>query len=105
MNTCAILAVKTVKNTDSNALFSCITATTESLILGVNSFKRDFDNRTICEHFCRGGTAGGRGELGLAPENYTRAIRPDYYNFASYGPDLLFIDFTTFMCSLYTPLF
>ena len=44
----AIMEVKTIKNTDINALFSSITATTESLILGVNGFKRDFESRTIC---------------------------------------------------------
>ena len=44
----AIMEVKTIKNMDSNALFSSITATTESLKLGVNGFKRDFESRTIC---------------------------------------------------------
>ena len=86
MNTRAITAAKTIKNADSNALFSNVTATTESLKLGVNGFKWDFESRTMLT-FCRGGAAGGGGELGRTPEHYAHAIQPDHYKFASYGPE------------------
>ena len=76
MNTCAIMVVKTIKNTYSNASFSSVTAATESLGLSDNGFKRpkkQFESSNILELGYQA-ACGGRGG-GHAPEHYAHALR------------------------------
>ena len=83
MNTHAITVAITIKNTDSNASFSSVTAATEPYRFSDNCCSEQ--NRLLL--FSSGGGEGRRG----IPQNILRAlcatIRPDHFKFASYRPE------------------